>query len=223
MVQPAKDGQRSSGCIRRIEGDRASVPDRASNRSGSSTVHHRDRPDMRIYADAAKWPTGLVSSYAGLHRFRPWQLVRCSSVPEVRQAVAQARRAGLRVRPLGSGHSWSPCLVTDDVSISVDGLQTDQMSQVSSIRRGHGALGRSDSGWSPQGVLALVQQWMMYVTFAVMYLRLVKLTQLWRPSKTCIQQILFLVYVVGSTGTTDNRGREEASEATPTTEELCNR
>ena len=68
--------------------------------------------------------TRMVSGYAGLHRFQPMQLYRCASVGDVQVAIRGAGSDHLHVRPLGLGYSWSPCLVTDDVSVSVERLRS---------------------------------------------------------------------------------------------------
>ncbi len=68
--------------------------------------------------------TRTVSGYAGLHRFQPMQIVRCASVGDVQAAIRRAGREHLHVRPLGLGYSWSPSLVTNDLSISVERLRT---------------------------------------------------------------------------------------------------
>lgn len=68
----------------------------------------------------------------GHHRWRNWsgsaqgtprEIVRPRSVTELAQRVGQWGRAGRHVRVVGSGHSFTPLVQTDDVLVSLDDLQ----------------------------------------------------------------------------------------------------
>ncbi len=53
----------------------------------------------------------------------PWQFVLPGSMSELAQRVKTYARDGRRVRVVGSGHSFTPLVQTDDVLMSLDGLQ----------------------------------------------------------------------------------------------------
>lgn len=63
-----------------------------------------------------------VNTYQRIRTFRPRHLVECRSINEVRSTVREAAAAGLRVRPMGVGYSWSTHLLTDEVCLRVPGL-----------------------------------------------------------------------------------------------------
>ena len=57
---------------------------------------------------------------AGLdHFFDPEKVLAPSSVTEMASIIARARNKGQQVRVLGSGHSWSPIAVSDDILLSL--------------------------------------------------------------------------------------------------------
>ncbi|MET0712215.1 MAG: FAD-binding protein, partial [Jiangellaceae bacterium] len=49
-------------------------------------------------------------------------MVTPADAAEVVAVMATARRDGLRIKPLGSGHSFSPLAVTDGVQVRLDRL-----------------------------------------------------------------------------------------------------
>ncbi len=63
------------------------------------------------------------SNWSGSVRFRPREVARPRSVEELARLVGEYGRAGRRVRVAGSGHSFTPLVQTDDVLLSMDGLQ----------------------------------------------------------------------------------------------------
>jgi L-gulono-1,4-lactone dehydrogenase len=54
--------------------------------------------------------------------YRPTRMVTPADAAEVVAVMATARRDGLRIKPLGSGHSFSPLTVTDGVQVRLDRL-----------------------------------------------------------------------------------------------------
>ena len=54
--------------------------------------------------------------------YRPTRVVKPADAAEVVAVMATARRDGLRIKPLGSGHSFSPLTVTDGVQVRLDRL-----------------------------------------------------------------------------------------------------
>lgn len=62
-------------------------------------------------------------NWAGNVTARPAELVRASSVEQVVAAVVGAGRDGRVVRPLGTGHSFTPLVATGGVLIALDGLR----------------------------------------------------------------------------------------------------
>jgi FAD-linked oxidoreductase len=64
-----------------------------------------------------RWET-----WSGLSTARPAQMLTPSSVSEVADAVVAARRRGLRVKMVGSGHSFTDIAVTDGLLLRPDRL-----------------------------------------------------------------------------------------------------
>lgn len=61
-----------------------------------------------------------VENWSGSISFTPQKLKRPASEREVVRLVRQARRRGRGVRPIGSGHSSTPLMSTEDVLVSLD-------------------------------------------------------------------------------------------------------
>ena len=66
--------------------------------------------------------TATWTSWSGLARSHPCEVVRPTSPQEVAEAVVRARDAGLRVKMPGSGHSFTDIAVTDGVLLDPTGL-----------------------------------------------------------------------------------------------------
>jgi L-gulono-1,4-lactone dehydrogenase len=67
-------------------------------------------------------PTRSWTNWAGNQRARVQRIALPSSTREVAETVREAAAAGLRVKPVGSGHSFTPVAVTDGVQIRLDRL-----------------------------------------------------------------------------------------------------
>ncbi|MFF2481093.1 D-arabinono-1,4-lactone oxidase [Paenibacillus sp. NPDC058071] len=65
----------------------------------------------------------LWSNWSGSVTARPQEIRMPRSVDEVAEAVRVCRREGRRLRIVGSGHSFTPIAATDELLISLDGLQ----------------------------------------------------------------------------------------------------
>ncbi|MFC7657117.1 D-arabinono-1,4-lactone oxidase [Pseudonocardia benzenivorans] len=63
------------------------------------------------------------SNWAGTATASPADVVAPASVEELQRDVARAAAAGLRVKALGSGHSFTPIAVTDGLAIRPDRLR----------------------------------------------------------------------------------------------------
>lgn len=63
------------------------------------------------------------SNWSGSAQGWPKQFVTPRSIDELAQAVGTAGREGRHVRVVGSGHSFTPLVQTDDILLSLDGLQ----------------------------------------------------------------------------------------------------
>ena len=61
-------------------------------------------------------------NWAGNETCRPRDLLRPSSVTELSELVGTAAAAGREIRVAGSGHSFSPAVVTDDLLLDVDSI-----------------------------------------------------------------------------------------------------
>jgi FAD/FMN-containing dehydrogenase len=66
--------------------------------------------------------TRTVTSYEDVWKFKPRYVVETASIDDIRSAVAEAASSGLRVRAIGAGSSWASHLVTQDVCVSLRGL-----------------------------------------------------------------------------------------------------
>lgn len=67
---------------------------------------------------AGKW-----SNWSGSVRGRPREVLLPGSVDELALSISDYARSGRHVRVVGSGHSFTPLVQTDDVLISLDRLQ----------------------------------------------------------------------------------------------------
>lgn len=65
----------------------------------------------------------MISLYDECKSFTPRRIERPRSAAEVSEAVTRAAQAGLRVRPMGLGYSWSEQTFTDDVSLRMDAMR----------------------------------------------------------------------------------------------------
>lgn len=61
-------------------------------------------------------------NWAGTHECTAAELVAASSVEHVAHTLARADKAGTKVRPVGTGHSFSPLVPTDGVVLDVSAL-----------------------------------------------------------------------------------------------------
>ena len=66
--------------------------------------------------------TRLWSNWSGSVQCHPRQILKPSSVSELRRMVKEASEAGLHVRVVGAGHSFTPLVQTEDVLLSLDAL-----------------------------------------------------------------------------------------------------
>jgi FAD-linked oxidoreductase len=63
------------------------------------------------------------SNWSGYVQFTPQQIVRPSSLDELQRIVGDSGRNGRHVRVVGSGHSFTPLVQTEDVLISLENWQ----------------------------------------------------------------------------------------------------
>lgn len=61
-------------------------------------------------------------TWSGGHAWSPAREARPESVPELADVVGAAAQAGLRVKPIGAGHSFSPIAATDGVQLDLSAL-----------------------------------------------------------------------------------------------------
>ena len=62
------------------------------------------------------------ANWAGNQRCAPAAIAEPRDVDDLVAAVRRAARAGLRVKAVGAGHSFTPIAVTDGVQLRLDGL-----------------------------------------------------------------------------------------------------
>ncbi|MGZ3639716.1 MAG: D-arabinono-1,4-lactone oxidase [Ktedonobacterales bacterium] len=62
-------------------------------------------------------------NWSGSVRATPREAITPGSVEELARLIGQLGRAGRRARVVGSGHSFTPLVQTDDVLLSLDGIQ----------------------------------------------------------------------------------------------------
>ena len=77
----------------------------------------------------------LWRNWAGNVTARPARVVSPASVAELSEAVRTAAKDGLRVKPVGSGHSFTPVAATDGVLV-----RTDRLSGITSVDRDAGTV-----------------------------------------------------------------------------------
>ena len=79
-------------------------------------------------------------NWSGSVRAAPRELARPGSMDELARMIGAYGREGRRVRVVGSGHSFTPLAQTDDVLVTLDGLQgivaVDETSQTVRVRGG---------------------------------------------------------------------------------------
>jgi L-gulono-1,4-lactone dehydrogenase len=64
----------------------------------------------------------MWTNWSGGQQCRPSATVRPLDEAGVRAAVQRAARRGVRVRPVGAGHSFSPLAATDDILLDLSAL-----------------------------------------------------------------------------------------------------
>lgn len=65
----------------------------------------------------ARW-----QNWSGTVEFAPHDVIRPESIPDLARAVAQRANAGQTMRVVGSGHSFTPLVQTNDTLVRMDGL-----------------------------------------------------------------------------------------------------
>jgi FAD-linked oxidoreductase len=73
---------------------------------------------------------GEWRNWSGTVRSRPARIARASNLGEIVAAVRTAARAGQRVRPVGTGHSFTPLAATEGVLLDVSGYHGIQHADV---------------------------------------------------------------------------------------------
>ncbi len=63
------------------------------------------------------------SNWSGIVQCSPRQVLKPASIDELRQAIRSAGQDGRKVRVVGSGHSFTPLVQSNDILISLDNLQ----------------------------------------------------------------------------------------------------
>jgi FAD-linked oxidoreductase len=95
-----------------------------------------------VTTDATAAPTRAWTNWAGNQKAQVRRIATPSSTREVAQTVREAAAAGLTVKPVGSGHSFSPAAVTDGVQIRLDHLSrlrsADRSSGLVTVEAGMG-------------------------------------------------------------------------------------
>lgn len=85
-------------------------------------------------------PAVPTRTWSGGHRWSPQQILTPRSEAEVLAGIAAARAAGLPLRVVGGGHSFSPLAATDGVAMSLDHYQglvrADRASGLVTLRGG---------------------------------------------------------------------------------------
>jgi FAD/FMN-containing dehydrogenase len=66
--------------------------------------------------------TRSITTYEDVWKFKPRYVVESPSIDDIRLAVAEASSSGLRVRAIGAGSSWASHVVSEDVCVSLRGL-----------------------------------------------------------------------------------------------------
>lgn len=63
------------------------------------------------------------SNWSGSVKFNPHQILKPSSIEEVQKIVKEAYNNGAQIRLVGSGHSFTPLIETNQILMSLDNLQ----------------------------------------------------------------------------------------------------
>ncbi|MGH2740365.1 MAG: D-arabinono-1,4-lactone oxidase [Actinomycetota bacterium] len=63
------------------------------------------------------------SNWSGSVRWRPDRVLAPGSIDEIAEVVSECRREGRKLRVVGSVHSFTPLVATDDTLLSLDGFQ----------------------------------------------------------------------------------------------------
>jgi len=79
----------------------------------------RRSPHRPRLLEPGKW---LLSTWSRTHTFTPQAVYAPASLDELLAVVDTCGRAGKTLKPAGSLHSWSPCAVTDSVSVQTGRL-----------------------------------------------------------------------------------------------------
>ncbi len=69
-------------------------------------------------------------NWSGFVKFTPRQIFKPASLAELQRLVCDCGRTGRHVRVVGSGHSFTPLMQTDDILISLDNWQGIEMLDV---------------------------------------------------------------------------------------------
>ncbi|WP_349260871.1 D-arabinono-1,4-lactone oxidase [Actinocrinis sp.] len=95
-----------------------------------------------VSTEATSTPTRTWTNWAGNQKARVRRIATPSSAAEVAQTVREAAAQGLAVKPVGSGHSFTPVAVTDGVLIRLDNLtrlrSADKSSRLVTVEAGMG-------------------------------------------------------------------------------------
>lgn len=91
------------------------------------------------------------SNWAGTQACRPEGIVRATSIEHVSEIVADATRRGISVRPVGTGHSFSPLVPTDGIVLDVSAISgivdIDQSAARARIKAGTPISGIGEPLW----------------------------------------------------------------------------
>src|SRR6266700_1554609 len=66
---------------------------------------------------------GQWSNWSGIVECSPREVLKPTSIDELRQVIRRASQESRHVRVVGSGHSFTPLVQTNDIQISLDNLQ----------------------------------------------------------------------------------------------------
>lgn len=64
-----------------------------------------------------------MQNWSGRYQWNPQQIAYPASVEEIRTVVQRAVESGRQIRTIGSGHSFNPLWVTEDILVSLDKYQ----------------------------------------------------------------------------------------------------
>lgn len=64
-----------------------------------------------------------MHNWSGFVRFTPRQVVKPGSLEELQRIVGESAQSGRSIRVIGSGHSFTPLIETDDILLSLDNWQ----------------------------------------------------------------------------------------------------